>query len=58
MACSLKWIRVPRARCSCGKTFELDAYTAGKSPRVQEDCLLDAYNDHARSKAKDAPPDQ
>lgn len=56
--CVLKWIKPPRAYCACGRTLELDAYTAGKSPRVQEDALLDAYNDHARSKGKDAPANQ
>lgn len=52
--CHLKWVRIPKARCACGREFELDAYNATKPPRVQEDALLDAYIDHVESKQRTA----
>lgn len=56
--CVLEWMRPPKAHCSCGRTLELDAYLAGKSTPVQQDALLDAWGDHAKSRAKDAKKDK
>lgn len=55
--CKLKWVRLPKAKCSCGRTFELDSYKLIQSPRAQEDSLMDAYLDHLKGKSG-APPNK